>query len=80
MRIVACALATLLLTAAPAVPTWAQTQEKTQKRHVKKERAQEAREPRENGYREMLADKIPMGTGAWWEQMRREGRLGGETP
>jgi hypothetical protein len=31
-------------------------------------------------YRELLADKMPVGSTDWWEQMRREGRLGGETP
>jgi hypothetical protein len=36
--------------------------------------------PRADRYRELLADKMPVGTNAWWEQMRREGRLGGETP
>ena len=33
-----------------------------------------------DGYRELLADKMPIGSTQWWEQMRREGRLGGETP
>jgi hypothetical protein len=36
--------------------------------------------PRPDQYREMLADKIPIGTAAWWDQMQREGRLGGEIP
>jgi hypothetical protein len=36
--------------------------------------------PRPDRYRELLADKMPIGSSAWWEQMRREGRLGGETP
>jgi hypothetical protein len=35
---------------------------------------------RPDRYRELLADKMPVGSSAWWEQMRREGRLGGETP
>jgi len=26
------------------------------------------------------ANKLPFGSSIWWEQMRREGRLGGETP
>lgn len=33
-----------------------------------------------DSYVEMLADKIPRGTLDWWNQMQREGRLGGETP
>ena len=36
--------------------------------------------PRPAPYRELLADKMPIGSTQWWEQMRREGRLGGETP
>ena len=36
--------------------------------------------PRPDGYRELLADKMRVGSSEWWEQMRREGRLGGETP
>ena len=36
--------------------------------------------PRPAPYRELLADKMPIGSSQWWEQMRREGRLGGETP
>jgi hypothetical protein len=36
--------------------------------------------PGPDRYRELLADKMPVGSNAWWEQMRREGRLGGETP
>jgi hypothetical protein len=36
--------------------------------------------PRPDGYHELLADKMPIGSTQWWEQMRREGRLGGETP
>jgi len=42
--------------------------------------AHPAASPRPGGYRELLADKMPIGSTAWWEQMRREGRLGGETP
>ncbi|HEU0060574.1 MAG TPA: hypothetical protein VFR19_11905 [Hyphomicrobiaceae bacterium] len=36
--------------------------------------------PQPERYRELLADKMPIGSSQWWEQMRREGRLGGETP
>ena len=36
--------------------------------------------PRPERYRELLADKMRVGSTEWWEQMRREGRLGGETP
>lgn len=40
----------------------------------------EARSPLPAPYVEMNAEKVPFGSMAWWEQMRREGRLGGETP
>jgi len=36
--------------------------------------------PRPERYHELLADKMRVGSTEWWEQMRREGRLGGETP
>jgi hypothetical protein len=49
------------------------------KRHVAS-RPVPAGTPRPDRYHELLADKMPVGTSAWWEQMRREGRLGGETP
>lgn len=33
-----------------------------------------------DGYVEMRADRMRFGSNAWWDQMMREGRLGGETP
>jgi len=30
----------------------------------------------DNGYQEHLADKLPIGSGAWWRQMDRERRGG----
>lgn len=39
-----------------------------------------APQPRPDRYQELLADKMRVGSTEWWEQMRREGRLGGETP
>ena len=48
---------------------------------MKKEPApQTAPLPRGDGYREILADKLPFGSQAWWDQMSREGRLGTEHP
>jgi hypothetical protein len=35
---------------------------------------------RPDPYIERDASKMRFGSGEWWEQMRREGRLGGETP
>jgi hypothetical protein len=39
-----------------------------------------ARPPNESAYYEHDADKLRIGSQRWWDQMRREGRLGGETP
>ena len=33
-----------------------------------------------DGYREQWSDHLPFGSSAWWEQMQREGRLGGDKP
>jgi len=33
-----------------------------------------------DGYVERDANKMPFGSAMWWEQMQREGRLGGEVP
>jgi hypothetical protein len=56
----------------------------TKKRKVQKHAANAAAPtasgPRPAPYHELLADKMPIGSSQWWEQMRREGRLGGETP
>jgi hypothetical protein len=76
MRTLLCAVGVLLLVAGAVSPAEA----KKQPRHAKTDARRAPAEPPANGYREQLADKIPMGTSAWWEQMRREGRLGGETP
>jgi hypothetical protein len=81
MRLSVLAISALLAAAAAAVPAGAQVQPQQPKAHAKKETApQPAPLPRDSGYREQLADKLPIGSNAWWEQMKREGRLGGETP
>ena len=36
--------------------------------------------PPPDPYIERDASKLPFGSAIWWDQMRREGRLGGETP
>ena len=36
--------------------------------------------PMPEPYVELDASKMRIGSARWWEQMRREGRLGGETP
>lgn len=86
MRLVACALCALMLVAGAAAPAGAQTQPKPPHAYAKKAApqypaaGQYAAQPRGNGYQEQLADKLRFGSSAWWEQMKREGRLGGETP
>jgi hypothetical protein len=86
MRLVVSALGALVLVASSAAPAGAQTQPKPPQAYAKKAsprystEGQYAARPRGNGYQEQLANKLPFGSTAWWDQMRREGRLGGETP
>ena len=86
MRLVASALGALLLVAGSVAPAAAQTQPKPPPAYAKKAapqytgERQYAAQRRGNGYQEQLADKLRFGSSAWWDQMRREGRLGGETP
>jgi hypothetical protein len=56
------------------------TDDKKRKAHKHAASAPAAAAPRPERYRELLADKMRIGSTEWWEQMRREGRLGGETP
>ena len=81
MREFVCAIGALLAVAGDALPAAAQTQPKQPRAYVKKEPAPQAAPlPRGNGYRELLADKLPYGSQAWWDQMAREGRLGTDHP
>jgi len=86
MRLVASVLGALLLVAGAATLVAAQTQPMPPPTYAKKAapqhtgEGQPAARPRGNGYQEQLADKLRFGSSAWWEQMKREGRLGGETP
>jgi hypothetical protein len=68
---------TLLVGAAVAAPAAAETKRKAHRPHAP---GAAVATPRPADYRELLADKLPVGSSQWWEQMRREGRLGGETP
>jgi hypothetical protein len=81
MRKLLQALVAVLVVAGAALPAAAETQAKQPRAYVKKAPvSQPAPLPRGNGYREQLADKLPIGTQAWWDQMAREGRLGNEHP
>jgi|GEM_PF-3187808 len=78
MRQVLSAAVALLLAAAMAAPTAAETR-------VKKKRAYTQPSSPEHGrarsdYREAIADKLPYGTKDWWLQMDREGRGGQGRP
>jgi len=61
----------------------AETSAKKHKRYVKKPPAVQeyatARSTRPDSYVERDASKLPFGSAIWWDQMQREGRLGGET-
>ena len=72
-------LSALMIFAVVAEAGASDKKRKTQK-HAASAPAAAATAPRPGKYQELLADKMPIGSTAWWEQMRREGRLGGETP
>jgi hypothetical protein len=81
MRKLVSAFGALLVVAGAALPAVAETRARQPRAYVKKVPApQPASLPRGDGYREQLADKLPIGSQAWWDQMAREGRLGTEHP
>ena len=82
MRVLAKVLAASLLVTGPAAAG-----AKAVKRHVKGHSplafprpGREHQYPNAGGWYPHDASKLPFGSMVWWEQMRREGRLGGETP
>jgi hypothetical protein len=79
MRVFVAALGALLLVASAPLMASAEPQPK-HARSTKKVSPPTESAPRSDGYREQLADKLPFGSQAWWDQMSREGRLGGERP
>ena len=82
MRIIMSALLGISLVAALAMPISAQAferqgyQKKKQKKHHRyvSPRSDESRN--RSDYYEHLADKLPVGSSRWFEQMEREGRFG----
>jgi hypothetical protein len=88
MRTIAAGLVAFALVAGLAAASGAQAQSEKQKRYAKKTpRGQVdgtadgyAGRRQNNGYTEYRVDNMRFGSSGWWEQMRREGRLGGETP
>jgi hypothetical protein len=83
MRIVL-VVAALSLLAGIAGEAAAATYAKKHKRHAKHPAAAQeysaARSTRPDAYVERDANKLPFGSAIWWDQMQREGRLGGEMP
>ena len=88
MRAIVAGLVAFALVAGLAAASGAQAQSEKQKRYAKKTPRSQVEDNsngyagrrQNNGYTEQLADKMRFGSSSWWEQMRREGRLGGETP
>ena len=83
MKIVRLLAAALLLLSSVAGEVSAASDAKKHKRYAKKPAAQEyatARSTLPDAYVERDANRLPFGSAIWWDQMRREGRLGGETP
>ncbi len=66
MKVFACAIAALLVAASAALPAAAQTPPKQPKTYVKKDPTPQATPPpRDSGFREQRADKLPYGSQAW---------------
>jgi hypothetical protein len=68
-------LIALSVAAAVAAPMAAEARTKKKKRTYYQPYATQAA-PRNEVYQEFLADKRPVGTTSWWQQMDREGRGG----
>jgi hypothetical protein len=75
-------VAVLALLALSAGEAWAKDQKKRSSQAKKPATAQEHRPRSDSGdaYVVRDADKLPFGSAIWWDQMQREGRLGGEVP
>jgi hypothetical protein len=66
-----------------ASPVYANAHKRHAKMHYRQERSdvsQKPTYPERGGWYERDANKLPFGSAIWWEQMQREGRLGGEAP
>ena len=81
MRIIISALLGLSVIVGPATPTQAYEKRayhnpKSKKRHTYVAPRREKTGDRSD-YHEQWADKLPVGSSRWFEQMEREGRFGG---
>jgi hypothetical protein len=73
MRKILSALVALTVATALAAPMAAEARTKKKKRYYAAERYSG---PRDESQQEYIADKLPIGTSRWWQQMDREGRGG----
>jgi hypothetical protein len=82
MRLMLASVAALSLLALPAGEVSAKDQKKRASQAKKPATMQEHRPRAEaaDAYIVREADKLPFGSAIWWDQMQREGRLGGEVP
>jgi len=83
MRLIVGAVSALSLLAGVAAEAGAKTYKRHAQRqspHAAQSSVQRYRYPDAGGWYDHDANKLPIGSMRWWEQMRREGRLGGETP
>jgi len=80
MRLAMVLVLSALMSLAVIVEAGASDKKRKTQKHAASAPAPAASAPRPERYHELLADKMPVGSSQWWEQMRREGRLGGETP
>jgi hypothetical protein len=83
MRIIISALLGFSVVAGLAAPIGAQALERqgyhkqTSKKHYKRVAPRREGSTGRSDYYEQWADKLPVGSSRWFEQMEREGRFGG---
>jgi len=77
MKKIVATLVALSVAAAVVAPVAAEARAKKKKRtYYQPYATQGYSAPRNEVYQEFLADKRPVGTSSWWQQMDREGRGG----
>ncbi len=77
MKRIVTTLVALSVAAAVVAPVAAEARAKKKKRtYYQPYATQGYSAPRNEVYQEFLADKRPVGTSSWWQQMDREGRGG----
>jgi hypothetical protein len=77
MKKIVATLVALSVAAAVVAPMAAEARTKKKKRtYYQPYATQGYSAPRNEVYQEFLADKRPVGTASWWQQMDREGRGG----